>query len=727
MADDDKRKGAKPTVPVTPRRRRKVAEPDGGGAQPTVAGGDSGSGAQKTRPARSGDGGVPLRRVLGAGDRYEIVKLIGRGGFGKVYEGVDRHLGQAVAIKTLNVADLEDDELETFLRKFRDEAREVQPLEHQGIVRVHDYGEDAAQQQPFIVMSLIRGGTLRDLLDRQERLDIDEAVDMGIAIADALEYVHRKDVLHRDIKPENIFCLRDGSYKIGDFGIARHGQAGRGTRSTFRGAGTPAYMAPEQIATPSHVDRRADVFSLCVVLFEALTGERPYLPVTLDFDPEESRRSSERARRAVERNFSEVPSLRAVAPDVPKKLAAVIERGIDPDPNKRFKSCRELANALDDSFEEDGWELPSPRLLGGGALALVTVIGLGWLLTSVEMPSIGWPSFLSGEGDENATPAVALVDKPSPTASPLPRVDLAEPLDAGDDVIGEAQAKLARVRRLRSDVPARARGFAEFSLAERRFRDGEEKAQKNTRFFAARAIEALVEAEDAYRKAIARAASEPTGTSMPVWTFTKTKTAVPTRSATATRTLNPTATRTKTTRSTPTTPKPAVPQAVPPKKANTKVRRPTKTKRRAATRTPKKGPSTARPTAPRRFRPTSTVRPTVGTTIKVATVRPAAPTRRPPPSRVPTPILRVKVSKWLQRTCRSAQLEWGKRQLGGLRKGEGIACVASTVDGKGAKVKVSYSRSVRSTKNDLKPSVQRREAVLDCSGSSCRCLSGDCK
>ena len=109
--------------------------------------------------------------------------------------------------------------------------------------------------------------------------------------------------------------------------------------------------------------------------------------------------------------------------------------------------------------------------------------------------------------------------------------------------------------------------------------------------------------------------------------------------------------------------------------------------------------------------------------------------RRTPPPRMkpgvipgePAQAVETRVSKWLERTCRSAQLEWGKRQLGGLRRGEGIACEVSKVDGKGPNVKVSYSRSVRSTKNDLKPSVQRREAVLDCSGSSCRCLSGDCK
>ncbi len=575
MVDDEKKPPGQ-TVPVTSRGRGGK-----GKAAPTVAP----SGERRTVLPTQVDSGRRAKggkRFLGANDRYEIITQIGKGGFGRVYEAFDHNFGTRVAVKTLNVHDLEDDELDTFLRKFRDEARQIHPLEHQGIVRVYDYGEDG--DQPFFVMPLIEGGTLRDRLKRDERLSSEDAVAVGLAVAEALDYVHGQHILHRDIKPENIFCATGGVYKVGDFGIAQHGTSKRATKSTFRGAGTPAYMSPEQIGAPANVDQRSDLFSLCVVLYEALTGERPYLPLSLDFDPEESKRSSDRARRAVERNFGEFTPIRTLAPDVPKKLAAVIERGIDPDPSKRFGSCQELSEALRDSLVED--ETSSRIWMVAAAAFGVVVLGAVafWAIAGGGMGSRTHSSTAAPTG----VAIVAAIESPTPTPSPSggEAPTPAEMSARLRQALAEAETLLTEGQALSVEIQDRDRSHVR--SADTDLKNGIEFLEKakslRSVFWARDASRSLREAKASYRRALAAEREIEATKSAPSQTptvatatasKTPTRSLTPTRGRTSTRTATREAvrTRTPTRRALPTVDAAAiVPTA---RRTNTRTQRPT--------------------------------------------------------------------------------------------------------------------------------------------------------
>jgi len=224
-------------------------------------------------------------RTFGHG-RYEILQEIGRGGFSTVYRARDHTRGIDVAVKAIDVSSIDPDELPNFIEAFHHEAAIAGRLDHPGIVPVFDHDSDA--RPPFIVMSLIRGGTLRERIGGNECLPWPEVVKLGVQVAEALDYARQHGVrAHRDIKPGNIFCA-DTGYKVGDFGIARRVKVGESeARTLLAGAGTPGYMAPEQSLAPNTVDWRADLFALAAVLYEALSGKRPFRGVRIEYDPDE--------------------------------------------------------------------------------------------------------------------------------------------------------------------------------------------------------------------------------------------------------------------------------------------------------------------------------------------------------------------------------------------------------------------------------------------------------
>jgi len=327
-------------------------------------------------------------RVLGKGKtfadgRYEVLETVASGGFGTVYRAYDHNFERHVAVKVIKTADIPDQEMPMFLRLFQEEAKAAGKLDHPGIVTVLDH--DPYALEPFLVMQFIEGGTLADLLTKREgrKLTWQEAADLGAQIAEALDYAHRNGVeAHRDIKPKNLFCADDGRYKVGDFGIARRQrpQAAQ-TRSSFVAAGTEGYMSPEQLARPREVDGRSDEFSLAVVLYEALTGKRPFQSVSLNFDPDED---PESARRIVHAAFDQVPKpIAKLAPQTPPALIEIIEKALQIDPQKRYRTCGELARALravgGGEKIQSGGEISS-LWRAVAALAIVVLLGLGGFL-----------------------------------------------------------------------------------------------------------------------------------------------------------------------------------------------------------------------------------------------------------------------------------------------------------------------------------------------------------
>lgn len=225
---------------------------------------------RRGEPARE----PPSIEAIGAHfPQLEIVRLVGRGGMGAVYEARQKGLGRSVALKILD-ADLAEDP--DFEERFAREALALARLSHPNIVAVHDCGR--AGPHFFLVMEFVDGPNLREAL-RSTSIAPAQALVIVAQICSALEFAHKSGVVHRDIKPENVLLARDGTVKIADFGLAKLLDApardGRFVTRATQAVGTPHYMAPEQIEKPLSVDHRADIYSLGVVLYELLTGELP--------------------------------------------------------------------------------------------------------------------------------------------------------------------------------------------------------------------------------------------------------------------------------------------------------------------------------------------------------------------------------------------------------------------------------------------------------------------
>lgn len=208
----------------------------------------------------------PGTRVLG---RYELGAVLGSGGLAVVHRARDRETGAAVAVKALLPQYAADAELR---RRFLREAEALGALQHPGIVGLLDAGAEGAAA--YLVMELVPGETLRQRLDREGRLPYAEVKRIGLLLCDALDHAHRSGIVHRDVKPQNVLLREDGAVKLSDFGAARvHALASLSASSLLWGS--PEYMAPEQF-TGAPVDPRADLYSLGVMLFEALTGRLPF-------------------------------------------------------------------------------------------------------------------------------------------------------------------------------------------------------------------------------------------------------------------------------------------------------------------------------------------------------------------------------------------------------------------------------------------------------------------
>ena len=259
------------------------------------------------------------------GGRYETLERIGGGGMADVFRAHDRTLDRYVALKLMRPAFSKEAE---FVERFHREAEAMSAIEHPNIVRVLDYG--ASADGPYIVMELVRGGTLLDLMRARGRVDQYAAALIAAGIADGLEAAHIRGVLHRDLKPDNVLLDSDGRPKIADFGIARLAAATAITR-TGELLGTPQYLAPEQMSGDV-VDERADVYALGVILYEMLTGARPTGGTT----------PSEIISRRLRVDPRPPSRLVPLAPP----LNALVMRALARNPARRFQRAADLRAAL---------------------------------------------------------------------------------------------------------------------------------------------------------------------------------------------------------------------------------------------------------------------------------------------------------------------------------------------------------------------------------------------
>ena len=261
-------------------------------------------------------------------NRYEILGELGRGGMGVVYRARDPLLNRDVAVKLISSSDLTT-ELE---ERFQREAQLVAQMDHPAIVPIHDLGRD--QGSLFFVMPLVGGTTLLRLI-RDQSLRLGEVVDIGIQVAEALDYSHSRGVVHRDIKPANVMVMRDEGgtgvrVRVMDFGLAHSATESRLTK-TGTLVGTVAYLSPEQVASRAF-DGRSDIYSLGVVLYECLVGEPPF---------------TGEVQSILYRIVHEVPQPpRALGADIREELQDVILRCLEKDPGKRPQKAGQVAEAL---------------------------------------------------------------------------------------------------------------------------------------------------------------------------------------------------------------------------------------------------------------------------------------------------------------------------------------------------------------------------------------------
>jgi len=276
------------------------------------------------------DPGVLVGRVLGG--RYRVVRVIGEGGMGAVYAAVQEDLQRRVALKVLH-GDLSPEDVQ----RFRQEALSAAELGHPNIVQVTDF-QHRPGEPPFLVMEALEGESLRDLRAREPVLPEGRAVFIAVQILAALSAAHAARIIHRDIKPANVFLSRtpamDDLVKLLDFGIAKVLRAGASGPRTDDGSilGTPSYMAPEQVLGLA-IDERTDLHAVGVVLFELLSGSRPYLGDT-----------SGEVMMAIARHAP--LRLADVAPQIEPRLAAVVDRAVAKDPEGRPRSALAMIEEL---------------------------------------------------------------------------------------------------------------------------------------------------------------------------------------------------------------------------------------------------------------------------------------------------------------------------------------------------------------------------------------------
>jgi serine/threonine protein kinase len=282
-------------------------------------------------------------------NRYLIEEMLGQGGMSAVYKATDPNLRRVVAVKMIHthLSDNPD-----FVKRFEEEAASVAQLRHSGIIQVYDFNQD--DDVYYMVLEFVPGETIQDHLKRLNesgrKLPVSKVMEYMANICDAVDYAHQRGMIHRDIKPANIMLNTQGQVILMDFGIAK---IVGGQRHTATGAvvGTAMYMSPEQIRG-EQPDRRSDIYSLGVTLFEMVSGQPPF--------------QADSAMTLMMMHVNDpVPDPRKLNPEVPEELIAVIKKALAKNPNDRYQTAAEMASALRVTL----------RRVGSG--------------TSVEMPAAG--------------------------------------------------------------------------------------------------------------------------------------------------------------------------------------------------------------------------------------------------------------------------------------------------------------------------------------------------
>jgi serine/threonine protein kinase len=273
--------------------------------------------------------------------RYEIVRELGRGAMGVVYLALDPLINREVAVKTLRYQDSDMGESAESRARFFSEARAIGKLSHPNIVNVYDVGEHKGTA--YIAMEFLDGTDLIPYCEKNKLLPLPDVIRIISTAAIALGYAHKNSIVHRDVKPGNIRILKNGDIKVIDFGIARVMEPSK--TSTGSIVGSPSYMSPEQI-NGQPLDGRSDLFSLGVIFYELLTGEKPF-------------KGQNFTSLLLQITTSSPIPIRSLVPDIPDACEQILEKALNKDKNQRYQTGRGFADDLLNIMESLTVEFPA--------------------------------------------------------------------------------------------------------------------------------------------------------------------------------------------------------------------------------------------------------------------------------------------------------------------------------------------------------------------------------
>jgi TonB family protein len=360
---------------------------------------------------------------------YELVAELGRGGMGVVYQGFDPLIRRSVAIKTLRLYNAPPAERALLEDRLAREAQSAGRLSHPNIVTIHQIGYDQTEigdRLAYIVMEYVPGQTLADRLTQSPPLDRQATLDILAQTADALDYAHSQGVIHRDIKPANLLLSQQGRVKVADFGIAKI--TSQSVTQTGAMLGSPYYMAPEQIRAEA-LDGRADQFSLAVVAFEMLSGQRPFTADTP-------------SALVYQIAHLETPTASLLRAGLSPATVQVIRTAMAKQPADRYATCRQMVAALRDSFHAPFAPVPAARTAGRNTGRRGWSGWLFGLTTPILLAAgvLGWLQYRDG-----SSPALPLPLSAPPTATPKSRPRPAAPRQQRSEPASEAAVAAAPV------------------------------------------------------------------------------------------------------------------------------------------------------------------------------------------------------------------------------------------------------------------------------------------
>ena len=269
-----------------------------------------------------------LRTGIFVGDRYEIIQLIGSGGMAEVYKGKDHKLNRFIAMKVLKREYSQD---KNFVTKFRGEAQAAAGLTHPNIVNIYDVGNEDGIY--YIVMELVEGITLKEYIQKKIRLSVKEAISIAIQVSMGIGAAHNQQIIHRDIKPQNIIVSKDGKVKVTDFGIAKAASTDTIASNVM---GSVHYVSPEQ-ARGGYSDKKSDIYSLGITMYEMLTGRVP-------FDGDTT------VNIAIQHLQDEIVPPSTYVPEIPESVEQIVLKCTQKAPDRRYSNTQELINDLKQSL-----------------------------------------------------------------------------------------------------------------------------------------------------------------------------------------------------------------------------------------------------------------------------------------------------------------------------------------------------------------------------------------